>query len=129
MKSRCLNTNFPSYRNYGARGISICAEWVDDYKAFEAAVSPRPSKAHTIDRIDNERGYEPGNVRWALPREQARNTRRTRLNEQAVAAIRDRYASGGITQRQIALEYGVSDSTISHICNRRNWRNGSDEGK
>ena len=79
---RCTNPNHKAWRNYGGRGIAICAEWRHDFAAFFAHVGPRPSSAHSIDRMDNERGYEPGNVRWVTLDVQAKNRRaRERDNE------------------------------------------------
>jgi hypothetical protein len=75
MKRRCLNPNAHNYGHYGARGISVCPEWVNDYEAFLAHVGRRPSPEHSLDRIDNDRGYEPGNVRWGTKAEQANNRR------------------------------------------------------
>lgn len=66
--------------NYGGRGISLHPSW-ERYDAFLADVGRRPSPDHSLDRIDNDRGYEPGNVRWATREEQQRNTRRTRFVE------------------------------------------------
>jgi hypothetical protein len=65
---------------YYERGIRICDEWMGDagFANFLEHIGPRPSPQHSVDRIDNNRGYEPGNVRWATPREQSRNTRRNR---------------------------------------------------
>lgn len=76
---RCHDPNNADFHTYGARGIAVCEEWRRDFGAFLAHIGPRPSPGHSIDRIDNARGYEPGNVRWATPREQARNTRRNHL--------------------------------------------------
>jgi hypothetical protein len=73
---RCRNANRPEYRNYGGRGITICDEWANDYRAFLRDVGRRPTPAHNIDRINNAGNYEPGNVRWATDAEQSRNTRR-----------------------------------------------------
>lgn len=79
IKKRCLNQNDAGWQNYGGRGITICKEWENDFQSFYAYIGPRPHSKASVDRIDNERGYEPGNVRWATRTEQARNTRLNRL--------------------------------------------------
>ena len=73
--ARCESPSDTSFRRYGARGIRICAEWRRDFPAFLAHVGRRPSDAHSIDRIDTNGNYEPGNVRWATAQQQARNMR------------------------------------------------------
>lgn len=75
MKQRCHNPNFRFYANYGGRGISVCERWRESFEAFYADMGPRPSKKHTIDRIDNDGGYEPGNCAWSTYKEQAQNKR------------------------------------------------------
>ena len=79
IKNRCLNPNAGNYHRYGGRGITIAKGWQDDFEAFLRDIGRCPGKGHSIDRIDNRRGYEPGNVRWATAKEQARNTRRNRI--------------------------------------------------
>jgi hypothetical protein len=79
MKGRCLNQNDNKYPLYGGRGILVCQKWQEDFAAFDADMGPRPSNRHSIDRINNEGNYEPGNCRWSLPIEQARNKQRHRL--------------------------------------------------
>lgn len=81
MKTRCLNPNHQAFSYYGGRGITVCPEWIESFEAFFAHVGRRPSRRHSLDRIDNERGYEPGNVRWATAREQANNRRPARKVE------------------------------------------------
>lgn len=74
MIARCENPNHNSYRYYGARGVSVCPRWRADFWAFVADVGERPAGC-TLDRIDPEGDYEPGNVRWATPHEQRVNRR------------------------------------------------------
>jgi hypothetical protein len=76
MKDRCCNPNNTSYRHYGGRGITICEQWRNSFEAFYATVGPRPSSTHSIDRINNDGNYEPGNVRWATRIQQANNKRK-----------------------------------------------------
>lgn len=73
IKKRCLNPRDQAYSRYGGRGIRICDRWRDDFQAFLSDVGVRPTPEHSIDRIDNDGNYEPGNVRWATKSEQARN--------------------------------------------------------
>jgi hypothetical protein len=77
MKQRCHNPHHPKFHLYGGRGITVCEEWrgPGGFPRFLDHIGPRPSPKHSVDRIDNARGYEPGNVRWATQREQMRNTR------------------------------------------------------
>lgn len=74
--ARCTNPNTKGYRNYGGRGIAVCDRWLD-FAAFLADMGERP-EGKTLDRINPNGGYEPGNCRWATPKEQSANTRRAR---------------------------------------------------
>lgn len=78
MKRRCYDPNNIAYQNYGQRGISVCARWRNDFAAFFKDMGAKPKGMH-IDRIDNSRGYEPGNCRWTTPKQNNRNRRSNRL--------------------------------------------------
>lgn len=103
MKGRCLDSGNKDYPRWGGRGITVCKEWIDSFEKFYRDVGPRPPGT-TLDRIDNRKGYEPGNVRWATAREQQRN-RRTSY----------RWFIRGLqfdTAADAAAYFGVSDQTI-----------------
>lgn len=74
MRQRCNDTAHPNHANYGGRGIAVCARW-DRYAAFLADMGDCPDQDHTLDRLDNERGYEPGNCRWVPKAEQSAHRR------------------------------------------------------
>lgn len=76
---RCLNSSDAAFRLYGARGIKVAENWVNDFEAFEqdilSSIGHRPTDDHSLDRVDNDRGYEVGNLRWATSLEQVHNSR------------------------------------------------------
>ena len=78
MKDRCTNPKVRNYKNYGARGVTVCQRWMDSFEAFLSDVGECP-EGMSIDRIDSCGNYEPGNCRWATPLTQGRNTRRNRI--------------------------------------------------
>jgi len=78
MWRRCTNSRSADYAHYGARGIRVAEQW-RNFDVFIADVGPRPSLRHTLDRKDGTGNYEPGNVRWATPREQRLNERDVRF--------------------------------------------------
>lgn len=105
MKQRCGNPNHPEYKNYGGRGIAVCQRW-QDFAAFLQDVGARPTPDHELDRVDNDSGYAPDNVRWATRAEQCANTRRTRHVE---------VSPGRFLPRAVAARtFGVPEGTLRY---------------
>lgn len=78
MKDRCCNKNSTSFKHYGGRGISVHPSWME-YENFLRDMGRKPSPKHSIDRINNDGNYEPGNCRWATKIQQANNKRTNRI--------------------------------------------------
>lgn len=78
MKRRCYDASFKDYPNWGGRGVRVCERWNSSFEHFLSDMGARPSKRHSIDRIDSSGNYEPTNCRWATPEVQGANTRSCR---------------------------------------------------
>ena len=76
---RCVNPNDRSWKHYGGRGIAVCDRWRESFENFLADMGERPTPKHSIDRIDVNGNYEPGNCRWATVSEQNLNRRNNTL--------------------------------------------------
>lgn len=76
MRKRCYDQNYPGYKYYGARNITVCERWRNSYEAFLSDMGRKPSPGHSLDRIDNDGNYHPDNCRWATRSEQNRNKRK-----------------------------------------------------
>jgi hypothetical protein len=111
MIGRCSNPRGTSYPRYGGRGIEVCERWRADFLSFFADMGPKPSPQHSIERIDNDGNYEPGNCRWASLSEQANNRRSSRLIEHAgqrKTLVQWARASGiGVSTLHLRLRRGV----------------------
>lgn len=112
MKGRCHNPKNVGFKDYGGRGIIVCNEWRNDFMAFFDHVGSKPSENHSIERIDNNGNYEPGNVRWAMPKEQ-NNNQRSNHNITFQGAKK--------TRAQWAETLGINKGTLSSRIHQLHW--------
>jgi hypothetical protein len=117
MLQRCTNPESESYADYGGRGITVCERWLR-FENFLADVGNRPDGT-TLDRIDNDRGYEPDNVRWATRAVQNANQRRNRrmLSVDDERGLIDAIARGE-NYRDLAQRYDINRNTITEVWKR-----------
>lgn len=101
-KQRCFNANAHNYRHYGGRGVTMCDRWRDSFQAFFDDMGECPD-GMSLERIDHNGDYEPGNCRWATQAEQVRNTRRNLMVE---------HAGRVMTAKDYARETGAIYSTL-----------------
>jgi hypothetical protein len=117
IKQRCHNPKHDRYNYYGGRGIAVCDEWRGSFKAFIEHIGPKPSPAHTIERIDNDGGYGPGNVRWVTVKEQCRNRRTSHLVEHngRMISLAELAEIHGLSQQTITsrIHYGWPDDRLA----------------
>lgn len=113
MHARCRATSGRDAEAYSMRGIGVCARWAD-FAAFLQDMGAKPSRSHSLGRIDNNVGYQPDNCRWETPAQQQRNTRKSKRW----------HIKGGTfeSSRQAALYFGVDSRTI------RYWAQNGTEG-
>lgn len=109
MKDRCTNEQRDSHHRYGGRGIAVCARWTSSFQSFLADMGRRPGPGYSLDRIDNDGNYEPGNVRWATRREQSMNYSRNR---------RVTVDGRTLTVSEWSAETGLNETTIASRLDR-----------
>ena len=124
MRGRCFRKTNSEFKNYGARGISVCKEWVDSFEAFLSWARSRGYQNHLqIDRVNVDGNYCPENCRWVTQQENNQNQRRTKLDPVKIKAIRIAKQAGIMNQAQMAKFFGVDPSTISNAIRGVNWSN------
>jgi hypothetical protein len=109
MINRCTNASHKKWEHYGGRGITVCDEWRKSFSAFLDHIGPKPTPKHTVERMDNNSNYVPGNVCWATRREQNLNRRNNRLAE---------YNGVFRTLTEISEESGIPFTTLKARLNR-----------
>ena len=119
MMQRCYNPNDGKFKDYGARGITVCERWHESANFLED-MGPQPSAKHTLGRIKNGGIYEKANCRWETPKQQARNRRSTKLTMADAREIR-MLSRKGYSQWDLAHEFDVSQANIWSILHGRSW--------
>lgn len=110
MRQRCTNSNHASYEDYGGRGITVCPEWLNDFKSFyDWSMANGFSNDLSIDRIDNDKGYSPDNCRWVDAKTQIRNRRNTVTYE---------WQGKEYTRAELSRLTGINEQTIASRLNR-----------
>lgn len=119
MVQRCTNPNSAVFKNYGGRGISICAEWLNFENFLSDMGNPGPKE--TIERIDVNGGYSKANCVWASQKQQQRNRRNNKLTQASAEEMRRIYVSGEKTQYELAEIFGVCQGTVSCVVRGVTW--------
>lgn len=124
MKSRCYRKADIGYPDYGGRGISVCDEWVNDFKMFyNWATANGWKKELQIDRINNDGNYEPSNCHFVTHCENSRHRRSSKLTLELAKEIREFERNNPkITNAEIGKMYGIHANTVSDIKFNRIWK-------
>jgi hypothetical protein len=126
MVERCTREKHHAWANYGGRGITVCERWligdqgIGGFECFLADMGERPS-GMSIDRINNERGYEPNNCRWTDDVQQVRNRRSVKMKPESVQRLREQAAAKVASMAVLADRYGISKAQAYRIVNRERW--------
>lgn len=126
MLARCRYPDRDVEKKHIGRGIVVCERW-QDFNNFLVDLGERPLGT-TLDRIDNNKGYEPGNCRWATSVEQARNRRNKRLTYEQALSIARRMLAGDRAV-DVAKDFGISESLPREIHKRRTWKDAHDDAR
>ena|ERR1700733_11571516 len=117
MRYRCAHS--PGYIR---RNTTVCERW-DDYENFLADMGRKPSPELTLERMDNDGNYEPGNCKWGTREEQRKNQKTRILDRDKVNQIRGLYRRGIYTPKQFGYLFDISKFTVYSIVNNNTWKN------
>ncbi len=109
LRARCNCPTNRKYARYGGRGITVCERW-DDFANFFADMGERPSRHHSIERMNNDGNYEPGNCKWALPPEQSRNK-----THKTTTGVNGVYYKTSRQKYQARIGYGSERKSLGHF--------------
>jgi hypothetical protein len=122
IKNRCSNPNNRSYKDYGAKGIKVCAEWHCDYQKFkEWALNNGYREGLDLCRKDVTRNYVPKNCYFATAAQSAQHKTSTKMTWGNVRNMRQLYQDESMSQDQLAKKYKISSATVSRIVNYKLW--------
>ncbi len=114
MIKRCIKLNNKNYKDYGAKGITICQRWLESFENFIEDMGMKPSKEHSIDRIENDGNYEPNNCKWSTDLEQANNRSN---NIQVIDIItNEEYSSISSAARSINMKVKTLHNKLTGVC-------------
>lgn len=120
MMDRCYNPRSKDYEDYGGRGISVCSSWHKS-RNFLNDMGPKP-EGMELERIDNSKGYNKNNCRWATRTDQNRNKRNTKLSKEIVEKLRVEYDGTAKFFTLKAREFGCSATAIRSAVRGRNYK-------
>lgn len=123
-KKRCYSPQNKRFAEYGARGIGMCSAWRNSFEAFLLDMGERP-KGMTLERLDVNKWYEPGNCVWATRTQQARNTRANVATLEIAREIR-RSRARGERLKSLADRFAMSYGNVRMICCGATWKEGAD---
>lgn len=121
MIERCENVKCADFKNYGGRGISVCARWRNSFENFLADMGEKPHPSLSIERKENNGNYEPTNCQWATATEQRRNKRNIKFSMEIAREIRS-YHYQGVRTADIARFFKTSGTHISHVIKNASWK-------
>lgn len=124
MIDRCYNPKNKRFSSYMGRGIKVCPRWRENFANFleDMGPKPEPKNKYSIERIDNDKDYEPANCKWATAEEQGRNKRKVQASLEVAEKIRKEYSESDITQAELGDKYGLNEGIVAHIIHDRTWK-------